>query len=109
MQCAFRAKPIFGGRSAWAASFHPELIGKKHCLLLLFMIFHTFLSQHPSSSKSKTTGNPDRSISAWLDPGTQIETRRSAESTLRSVQSSALRIAGFRPNLGAMHGPFASH
>jgi hypothetical protein len=66
VQCAFRAKPIFGGRSDWAASFHPELIGKKRRLLLLVMIFHKFLSQHPSSSKSKTTGDPDRSISACL-------------------------------------------
>jgi hypothetical protein len=93
VQCAFRAKPIFGGRSDWAAPFHPELIGKKRCLLLLVMIFHKFLSQHPSSSKSKTSGDPDRSISAWFDPGTQVETRRSAESFLRSVQSSALPIA----------------
>jgi hypothetical protein len=84
LQCAFRAKPIFGGRSGWAASVHPELIGKKRRLLLLVMIFHKFLS-----SKSKTTGDPDRSISAWLDPGVQVETRRSAESSLRSVESSA--------------------
>jgi hypothetical protein len=95
VQCAFRAKPIFGGRSDWAASVHPELIGKNRRLLLLFMIFHKFLSEHPSSSKSKTTGDPDRSISAWPDPGTQVETRRSDESSLRSVQSSALPIAGF--------------
>jgi hypothetical protein len=71
VQCAFRAKPIFRGRSDWAASFHPELIGKKRRLLLLFMIFHKCLSQHPNSSKSKTTRDPDRSIFAWLDPGTQ--------------------------------------
>jgi hypothetical protein len=63
VQCAFRAKPILGGRSAWSPSVHPELIGKKRRLLLLVMIFHKFLS-----SQSKTTGDPDRSISAWLDP-----------------------------------------
>jgi hypothetical protein len=40
VQCAFRAKPIFGGRSDWAASFHPELIGKKRRLLLIVMIVH---------------------------------------------------------------------
>jgi hypothetical protein len=59
VQCAFRAKPIFGGRSDWAASCHPELIGKKRRLLPLVMILHKFLSQHPNSSKSKMTGNPD--------------------------------------------------
>jgi hypothetical protein len=85
VQCAFRAKPIFGGRSDEAASFHPELMGGKRRLLLLFMIFHQFLSQHPSTSKSKTTGDPDRSISAGVDPATPVETRRSAESCLRSV------------------------
>jgi hypothetical protein len=73
VQCAFGAKPIFGGQSDWAASFQPELIGKKGRLLPLVMIFHKFLSQHPSSSKFKTTGDPDSSISAWLDPGTQVE------------------------------------
>jgi len=50
----------------------------------------------PSSAPiRRTTGDPDRSISAWLDPGTQVETRRSAEFSLRSVQSSALPSVGF--------------
>jgi hypothetical protein len=35
------------------------------------------------------SGDPDRSISDWLDPGTQVETRRSAESflSIRSILS----------------------
>jgi hypothetical protein len=104
VQCAFRAKPILGGRSAWAASVNPELIGKKRRLPLLVMIFHKFLS-----SQSKTTGDPDRSISAWLDPGAQVETRRSAESSLRSVPILSVTDCRLLTGLGAMRGPFANH
>jgi hypothetical protein len=74
VQCAFRAKPIFGGRSDWAASFHPELIGKKRRLLLPFMIFHKSFHY----------------IQVPLNPK-----RRSTESSLRSVQSNASLIARF--------------
>jgi hypothetical protein len=92
-------------RAIRLGSLCPSRIDRQEAPLpLLVMIFHKFLS-----SQSKTTGDPDRSISAWLDPGAQVETRRSAESSLRSVPILSVTDCRLLTGLGAMRGPFANH